>query len=830
MCLKATNYFYICGNWPQIYLKIMKKRLRKLLKFIGVIVLVVLILGFITYRYFMNIFMEFEGDYVENTSFESLEIDGLRFLDRNANNQLDIYEDHRQTIAARVEDALSQMTIEEKIHLLKGAGIKSAAGLNEEGEGIAGAVGLIVPTPRLGLPTIYLSDGPAGLRINPTRKGEDRSYFATAFPIATMLAATWNDSLVTEVGASMGNEGLEYGIDVILGPGVNIHRHPLTGRNFEYYSEDPVLTGYIGAAMVNGIESNGVGTAVKHYVANNQETERFLNDAQVSDRALHEIYLKGFEIIVREAQPWTIMSSYNKVNGTYTSESKYLLTDVLRDQWNFEGLVMTDWFGGQNAGQQIEAGNDLLEPGTRKQWRALKEGYAEETLSTEAIDRSARRILNLIFQSKKMEGYQYSDNPDLKKHAGVAQRAATEGIVLLKNEATLPLKSNTNVALLGVTSYEFIAGGTGSGDVSEAYTVSLKQGLENAGFVINKTASELFEKHKSAHSKEFEKPEGIPAMFTPYDPPELVFSTDQLTEIATGSDIGIITVGRNSGEGGDRVLANDFLLNDQELNMIKNASEVFHKQNKKLLVVLNIGGVVETASWNSYPDGIVVAWQGGQEGGNAVANVLSGQDNPSGKLPMTFPVTIEDHASHANFPLDGDPISVTKMLGIMMFGQKEKDQSEMIRNKDYTLYEEGVYVGYRHFDKNQVDVSYPFGHGLSYTDFEYSDMEVALVNDTISLALSIKNVGVVPGKEVVQIYFSKEQSQIDRPVNELVKYAKTRLLAAGEIQKLAFEIPVSDLSYWDEKRNDWNLEKGVYSLKAARSSRAVELTEQVTFD
>ena len=293
----------------------MKKALRISLKAVGIIILIAVISGFLGWWYINSTFLSFEKDYAENTDIKELTIDGYTFLDRNGNGKIDIYEDNRKSTEERVENLLHLLTLEEKIHILKGSGMGSAMGMGKTA--VPGAVGTIVPTPRLGLPTIYLSDGPAGLRIAPNRDGEDRTYYCTAFPIGTLLSSTWNTNLVTEVGTAMGNEAKEYGIDVILGPGANIHRHPLCGRNFEYYSEDPVLTGFIGAAMVNGIESEGIGTSVKHFVANNQETDRNFNDAIVSDRAMREIYLKGFEIIVKKSQPWTIMSSYNKVNGIY---------------------------------------------------------------------------------------------------------------------------------------------------------------------------------------------------------------------------------------------------------------------------------------------------------------------------------------------------------------------------------------------------------------------------------------------------------------------------------------------------------------------------------
>ncbi len=767
-------------------------------------------------------FLDFEDDFVERYEFKEITIDGYTFLDRNDNGALDVYEDERRTMGERVEDALDQMTAEEKIHLLKGSGIASAMGDVEPGKGIPGVVGTIVPTPRLGLPSINLSDGPAGLRILPQREGMDRTFYCTAFPIGTLMASTWNVDLVEHVGQAMGNEALEYGIDVILGPGANIHRHPFCGRNFEYYSEDPLLTGKIGAAMVNGIESHGVGTSVKHFVANNQETRRNFNDARVSDRAMREIYLKGFEIIVKESQPWTIMSSYNLVNGTYVAESRELLTDVLRGEWGFEGLVMSDWFGGQDAVAMIEAGNDLLEPGTNLQWKALKEGLEDGTLTVEAIDTSTRRILQLVFRSKKMQNYQFGENPDLEAHAQVTRESATEGMVLLKNTGVLPLEESLNVALLGATSYNFVAGGTGSGDVNEAYTISLEEGLRNAGYRIDPQAKAMYETHKNANAEAFEKKEGLDAMMNPSTPPEMGYTTAQMEQLAEQADVAIITIGRNSGEGGDRVEKDDFLLSDLEQDNLKKASDAFHKLGKKVIVVLNVGGVIETASWKGLPDAILLAWQGGQEGGNAVADILKGKANPSGKLPMTFPVHVNDHASHGNFPLEGKPIDF-----IGMFTDKERPEDEKVQNEDYTDYEEGIYVGYRHFDKAGLEVSYPFGYGLSYTRFKVSDPEVSYANDSISVVVTVQNTGQMAGKEVLQIYSAKPETGIDRPNQELRAFYKTRMLAPGEEETVHLSLPVSELSYWDEKASAWVLESGTYTIQVGTSSRDIHSSGEI---
>lgn len=805
----------------------MNKKLKVFLISIGVLILVLGVGAFMLWKNFTSTFLDFEGEYAEQVEIEEITVDGYSFLDRNANGALDVYEDSRASTAERVADVLAQMTLEEKIHLLKGSGFASALGGGDPGTGIPGAVGTIVPTPRLGIPTVYLSDGPAGLRILPTREGEEKTYYCTAFPIATLLASTWNEELVENIGEAMGNEAKEYGIDVILGPGANIHRHPLCGRNFEYYSEDPLLTGYMGAAIVNGIESNTVGTSVKHYVANNQETDRFLNDVNISERALREIYLKGFELVVKKSQPWSIMSSYNKVNGTYASEDKFLLTEVLRDDWGFEGLVMTDWFGGKNPAAQISAGNDLLEPGTNRQWKALTEAAENGDLPIEDIDLAASRILSLVFKSRKMQNYAYANNPDLKAHAEITRQSAAEGMVLLKNDGSLPLQNIKNIALLGTTSYQFITGGTGSGDVNEAYTISLEQGLENAGFDINEAAKNLFETHKLANPEAFKEKSAMEAAFNSVLPPEMSYTPAQLEEIVGSADIGILTIGRNAGEGGDRVEKDDFLLSEIELEVISSTTEAFQSVGKKLIVVLNVGGVVETDSWKAKPDAILLTWQGGQEGGNSAADVLTGKVTPSGKLPMTFPLRLADHASHANFPTGGGELSITNMLWGLMFPPEDKPESEQIRNRDFTHYDEGIYVGYRHFDKNEIDVSYPFGYGLSYTNFEYEDLQVSVANDTLNLSLTVKNTGTYPGKEIIQLYAEKVSSTVDRPRQELRAFTKTKTLEAGATEAISIQLPTSDLAYWDEESSKWTVENGSYQIHIGASSRDIRLTGEI---
>ncbi|MDA8595684.1 glycoside hydrolase family 3 C-terminal domain-containing protein [Flavobacteriaceae bacterium] len=798
--------------------------MKKALKFILAFVFVIGLSAAVYYHFLINTFVDFEIEYRENKDFTQLTIADYTFLDRNANGKLDPYEDARLPRAERVEDVLAKMTIQEKIHLLKGSGISSSLGRTDHGPGIPGAVGTIVPTPRLGLPTIYLSDGPAGLRIQPFREGTERSYYATAFPIATSLASTWNTSLVTEVGKDMGNEAKQYGIDVILGPGANLMRHPLTGRNFEYFSEDPLLSGKMGASMVRGIQSEGIGTSLKHFVANNQETSRNVNNVIVSERALREIYLRGFEITVKEAQPWSIMSSYNRLNGEYTSESSYLLTDVLRGDWGFEGLVMTDWYGGVDPVGQVLAGNDLIEPGTLNDWEDLIRGYESGRLSDEAIDKAASNILNLVFKTRKMDVYKYEENPDLDLHAQTTRMAAAEGMVLLKNiNATLPLNQEDQIALLGVHSYNFIAGGTGSGDVNEAYTISLEQGLKNAGFALNPMAKSLYEEHFLNNEAKFEKPAGLTALFTPFTPPQISYSKSEIEELAKSADVGIFTLGRNSGEGGDRKKIDDFLLSVQERELLEMASASFRKYGKKFIVVLNIGGVIETASWKEYADAILLAWQGGQEGGNSVADLIKGKVSPSGKLPMTFPVALEDHKSHKNFPSNPSEVSLSDFIG----KPEIKPQTDQLSTVDFTLYEEGVFVGYRHFDQAEIAVSYPFGHGLSYSKFQLEKPEVRKVDGGYEIKLTVENIGRFPAKEVVQLYLGKADSAIERPKKELKAFVKSNLIAPGSSQVLILNLATEDFKIWDETKNKWGIEQGQYELHIGTSSRAINFTESV---
>ncbi len=721
---------------------------------------------------------------------------------------------------ASVDEVVEAMTLEEKAHLVVGTGMAGFSGENavvgETRKLVPGAAGTTYPIERLGIPSVVLADGPAGLRINPTREGDSQTYYCTHFPIGTLLASTWDSELVESVGKAIGEEVLEYGADVLLAPALNLHRNPLCGRNFEYYSEDPLVSGKIAAAYVRGVQSNGVGTSIKHFAVNNQETNRMGNDARVSQRALRELYLKGFEIAVKESDPWTVMSSYNYINGIYTSENPELLTALLRDEWGFGGMVMTDWFGGKDAVAQMVAGNDMLQPGTDKQYEMIVSGVKEGRLDEAVLDRNVKRILEMILRTPRFQGYCFSNKPDLEAHAAVTRQSATEGMVLLKNEnEALPLSAGTKrIALLGCTSYDFIAGGTGSGNVNRAYTVSLLDGLKQAGYELDGELKTAYEQHIAAEN-ERNRPDTTNrfAMFLPRPrPTEMMIPAARLQALAKANDAALITLGRTSGEFLDRKKA-DFELTREEKALLNDVCRAFHAAGKKVVVVLNIGGVIETASWKNRPDAILCAWQAGQEGGNSVADVLSGKASPSGKLTMTFPVHFADAASSANFPID-----MAANMDISNSGEKKNS----LKNVDYTDYEEDIYVGYRYFDTFGKEVSYPFGYGLSYTTFEYAAPRVETTEDAYLVSVQITNTGKWAGKEAVQLYVAApDRATANKPEKELKAFAKTRELQPGETETLVLKLPKANLASFDTASSAWVVTPGSYDLLLGASSRDI---------
>jgi beta-glucosidase len=725
----------------------------------------------------------------------------------------------------KAKELVAKMTLEEKASLVVGMGMNIPGLAQNTGpvigqtmDKVPGAAGTTYAIQRLGLPNTVVSDGPAGLRIEPFRnKDSSKSYYATAWPVATLLASTWDTKLVERVGKAMGNEVKEYGVDVILGPGLNIHRNPLGGRNFEYYSEDPLITGKMTAAMVNGIQSNGVGTSIKHFAANEQETNRNSVNTIASERALREIYLKGFEIGIREAHPWTVMSSYNYINGTYTSESHDLLTTILRKEWGFDGLVMTDWFGGKDPVAQMKAGNDLLMPGTPAQTKTILAAIKDGTLDEKVLDENAERIVRYILGTQSYKKYAFSDKPDLKSHAVIARTAASEGMVLLKNNnAALPFTNATKtIATFGNTSYDFISGGTGSGDVNEAYTISLVQGMSNAGYKLDEEVKNTYTSYLADYRANHPKKSFFQEFMNPTpSAPEFTVDKELVAKKANEDDIALITIGRNAGEGRDRKVENDFNLSAAEQELVKNVADAFHAKHKKVIVVLNIGGVIETASWRDNADAILLAWQPGLEGGNAVADVLSGKINPSGKLATSFPVKYEDVPSASSFPGKEFPEKATSGA----FGMK------LVPGE--VTYDEDIYVGYRYYSSFNVKPAYEFGYGLSYTQFKYSDLTLSSTDFTkpVTATITITNTGKIAGKEAAQLYITAPSGKLNKPVMELKSFGKTNLLKPGQSQKLSFIINPSDLASFNTDATAWIADAGDYTIKVGSSSANIRQT------
>ena len=725
-----------------------------------------------------------------------------------------------------IKEIISAMTLEEKVSFVVGNGFKmpgvapQGPAIGQTKDKVPGAAGTTYSIPRLGIPGMVVSDGPAGVRIDPIRNQDSsKTYYATAWPVGTLLASSWDTALVRKTGAAFGNEVHEYGIDVLLGPGMNIHRNPLGGRNFEYYSEDPLVSGRIAAALVNGIQSNGVGTSIKHFVANNQETDRNSVNTIVSERAMREIYLKGFEIAVKESNPWTVMSSYNYLNGTYASQSHDLLTNILRNDWGYKGFVMTDWFGGNDPIAQMNAGNNLLMPGTPEQSKKIMAAVQNGELSEKVLDENIAGILNILVKSPAFKAYHFSNSPDLKKHAELSRMAASEGMVLLKNNNNaLPLISSIhNLALFGINGYDLIAGGTGSGDVNKAYTIPLDKGLSNAGFVVDPELKDVLKNYIAEEKIKHPKKSFIEEFRNP-TPPILEYPMDNQTisKKAAESDIAIIAIGRNAGEGSDRKLPGDYYLTETEKTLIKNVSNAFHAQHKKIIIVLNIGGVIDVSEWRDDPDAILLAWQPGLEGGNAITDVLSGKVNPSGKLATSFPSNYNDVPSAKNFPGKEFPEKATTgAMGMKLIPAE-------------VVYEEGIYVGYRYYNSFHVKTAYEFGYGLSYSHFDYKDLKLSCTHfkGQITASVTIINTGKLAGKEVVQLYISAPAKKMDKPSEELKAFAKTKLLEPGQSQTLSFIIKASDLGSFDSNSSSWVAEAGVYTLKIGASSLDIKQTKK----
>ncbi|MBO4625500.1 MAG: glycoside hydrolase family 3 C-terminal domain-containing protein [Bacteroidales bacterium] len=696
---------------------------------------------------------------------------------------------------SNIPAVVKAMSAEEKALLV--VGFNSAC----EGytPGLAGTAGATHPFPKYGIPSVVMMDGPVGVRL------ED--YHTTCFPTGLLVAASWDRETAFAIGRGIGEETLDMGADVILGPGMNLLRNPLNGRNFEYFSEDPVLSGTIAAAYINGVQETGAGTSAKHFAANSQETNRLDGDSRMDTRTLRELYTRGFEICLRESAPWTVMASYNLLNGIYTQESYDLLTSILRKDFGYKGLIVTDWTGKRNTPLQIHAGSDLLMGGAHNQTEHILASLADGSLSMKDLDRAATKVLELVVKSAAFQKNQTpSLKPNLEAHAALARETAAEGMVLLKNNGALPLVPS-KTALFGVHSYVLIPGGNGAAFVNCPYVVQINEALKGAGFCIDPALENLYKNYASFTEADMAINHKVNVHVGKPQKEELEITRELIEESAQEADVAVITLGRTSGEARDRILSKEFLLQENEVNLLENVCEVFQAAGKKVVVVLNICGVVETASWSYLPDAILCAWLPGEEGGNAITDVLTGKVNPSGRLPMTFPLDYFDIAGAEDFPYNF--VSDRPNESVVHPERRGLDP----KNLSYTNYTEGVYVGYRHFLTRDVEVAYPFGFGLSYTTFDYSAPAVKQKGDRIIASVTVTNSGRMAGKEAVGIYVHAPLGNFaDKPERELRAFGKTRLLQPGESQVMELSFPVKDLASFNAALSRWETAKGTYTV------------------
>ncbi|CAM4212622.1 glycoside hydrolase family 3 C-terminal domain-containing protein [Paenibacillus alkaliterrae] len=657
-----------------------------------------------------------------------------------------------------IEELISKMTVEEKISLLAGGSFWNTQ-----------------PIERLNIPAIILTDGPHGLRLSiGTDPGEmlSNTQPATAFPIESAMAATWNEQLIRELGATIAEECQYYDVGIILGPGMNGKRSPLGGRNFEYFSEDPYLTGKLGTALVKGIQEGGIGTSIKHFVANEQESNRMVVSSEVDERTLRELYMLPFEMVVKEAEPWTVMCSYNKVNGTHMANNNKYLNGILKQEWGFEGLVMSDWGAVVDKVPSVQYGLDLEMPGPGTRNAEVMEAYRNNQITDEQLDDHVRRILKVI--RKVLEQKREVSSIDVEQHHAIARKVAEEAIVLLKNEAAiLPLAKQAKVAVLGKFAEVPRFQGGGSSHMNPAL-------LDSPLDEIAKFAQTVYG-----------------AGYDEIDNEELL---KEACELAAGQDAVIIFVGTTEiieSEGYDRA---DLSIPCSHTQLIEEVSKV----NPNVIVVVNSGSVTDIGAYESQVKGIVQAWLPGQAGGSAIANILFGEVNPSGKLTETFPLALEHNPSYLSFP----------------------------GNINQVKYSESIFVGYRYYDAKKLDVKYPFGFGLSYTEFEYSNLYLSSNSlkdsEVLKVTVDVKNVGSRAGKEVVQVYVRDVKSSVMKADKELKGFTKVEL-APGETKSVQIELNERDFSHYVEHLGKFAVESGEFQILVGASSRDIRLAETIVF-
>ncbi|MBQ9173720.1 MAG: glycoside hydrolase family 3 C-terminal domain-containing protein [Bacteroidales bacterium] len=736
-----------------------------------------------------------------------------------------------------IDSVISQMTTEEKVNLIVGCG----AGWGNPDAKFPGTAGWTRAIPRLGIPSIYFADGPQGVNMEKTREYDTFDYSCTFFLSGSSLASSWDTGAAAEIGQAIGYELKERGLDVILGPGMNLHRNILCGRNQEYFSEDPVLSGKIAASWIKGAQSNGIATSLKHFAVNNQETNRKENDSRVDPRTLRELYLKGFEIAVKEGKPLTVMSSYNYINGVHAAESADLLDGILRKEWGWDGVVMSDWDAVVVQSEAVKATCDLIEPGTDADREALLKAIADGSLPISDVDRNVRHILSLVVKSPSFLGYEPSNDVKKEEHRALLRRVAAESMVLLKNEGgVLPLKKG-NVALYGCSSYDLVPANMGVGGSNMGvYHVSLVQGMREAGFNVDRDILREYtdyipsakEKIESAFPPiykqfyRFDRPEEI----IPGNDNSSVLSPEQaamtadlgiqvanshrrwtVNEQAKENDAAIITLARTTGEAFDR-LPEEFRLTESELNLIREISKGYHAEGKPVIVLLNIPAAIETASWREMIDAILVVGQPGERAGESIADALTVKTAPSGRLVESWPVNYGDAPADRNFPNEGAAFDVRSLMG------RGRKNDPPVSGIDYTDYEEGIYVGYRYFTSFGKEMAYPFGYGQTYTTFSYENPEVSLTADGIVAKVTVRNTGSRPGKEVVQLYVSAPSGGLEKPSRELKGFVKTGYLRPGETEAVEIPLTLYDLASYNPKKVAWQTAKGTYVFRFCTSS------------
>ncbi|WP_213646560.1 beta-glucosidase [Paenibacillus lautus] len=664
---------------------------------------------------------------------------------------------------ASINALIKEMTLTEKASLCAGLNMWMTKGIE-----------------RLDVPPVHMYDGTNGIR--KTNSDDEMGITtenvpATCYPTGSAIGSSWNTELLHEVGEALGNESKEMGVELLLGPGINMKRTPLGGRNFEYYSEDPCLTGELGAAFINGLQSKGVGASLKHFACNNQEFEKMVTSSEVDERTLREIYLSAFERIIKKSDPWTVMCSYNLLNGSYTSENEHLLNDILREEWGYEGVVISDWTAVNDRIRGLKAGLDLEMPGPAGyNTNAIIKAVESGNLAEEQLDKSVARILKLV---ERVTGMEEAVPASAMEYHNLARKAAAESIVLLKNEnGILPIhaESTHSIAVIGRFAKKPRIQGAGSAKVTPTHIdIPFEEMKALAGASVEMSYAEGYPEDDSIH----------------------VEMIKESVALAAKSDVAVIFVGQPEYAESEMRDLKGIDLPEQQILLIQAIAAV----QPKCIVVTSSGSALAMRPWVQHVPAVIHSWLSGQGMGKAIAEILFGQVSPSGKLSETFPVKLSDNPSHMR-----------------------------IRGENGKLYyREGLFVGYRYYDRKELAPQFPFGHGLSYTSFAYKDMKVAQTERGITVSFWLENIGNRTGKEVVQLYVHDEECTWTRPEKELKAFSKIEL-APGEKQQIVFELEERDFAYYNTKYNRWVAESGYFQIALGSSSRDIRITERLYCD